>query len=571
MADNFNARLYARAYGPSVSARAPSGKMEKADSCKPACATCGLLECLCRPRFFAGQMLSEVDLNRLDAYIRAKNRLHTLQLHGWGVVNGLLVRCDPCGSGVVVGTGYAINPCGEDIIVCDDTTVDICALIKQCTPPDVSCQPYSRGAGSSGCDDLVEDWVLAIRYSETPARGVTALRMGSTCGCGSTGGTCSSGNGKGCGCGGAVAKTSSTTPSNPMTSQTSKKPRGASPECEPTAICESYSFDVFKAPMQIDRGDKQRLEGGIIDAFMCCLQPLLDAIPKPPAEPTPANFNNPQLSSQWHLWCCQVKDVLIAHFSTGMQSNCELVTKLSALVCPNPTAANFGAAMAQAYDQLSAFLIEAFLACVCAALLPPAPFGTSDDRVPLAVVSVRKRDCKVMSVCNWTPLRKMVLTFPTLEYWLGWIPLFGSLREILSNLCCGEIEKPATVVVVDGIAGVPADASSSGTDAATLGLNPALDAQTAADNQTLITLIEDAFKRADKPIDAAAVIGGVFGFKTSTQAPFSSVEKANPMPFALLNQVLRPIAATAVPDDKAALYDRIAALEAAVAELKNQP
>ena len=39
----------------------------------PCCPDCGALECLCRPRFFAGQLLSEQDLNRLDQYIKNKN------------------------------------------------------------------------------------------------------------------------------------------------------------------------------------------------------------------------------------------------------------------------------------------------------------------------------------------------------------------------------------------------------------------------------------------------------------------------------------------------------------------
>ena len=65
------------------------------------CSTCGMLECLCRPRFFAGQVLTADDLNRLDHYIRAKHRLHNRQLHGWGVVNGLEVTCNPCDDGVV--------------------------------------------------------------------------------------------------------------------------------------------------------------------------------------------------------------------------------------------------------------------------------------------------------------------------------------------------------------------------------------------------------------------------------------------------------------------------------------
>ena len=38
------------------------------------CPACGGLECLCRPRFFAGQLLTEEDLNRLEHYIIEKNK-----------------------------------------------------------------------------------------------------------------------------------------------------------------------------------------------------------------------------------------------------------------------------------------------------------------------------------------------------------------------------------------------------------------------------------------------------------------------------------------------------------------
>ncbi len=40
------------------------------------CPACGELKCLCRPRFFPGQLLTEEDLNRLDRYIVEKNKLH---------------------------------------------------------------------------------------------------------------------------------------------------------------------------------------------------------------------------------------------------------------------------------------------------------------------------------------------------------------------------------------------------------------------------------------------------------------------------------------------------------------
>src|SRR5215470_1506790 len=87
---------------------ATSGQaLRTTDPCTP-CPECGGLECLCRPRFFAGQLLTEADLNRLDHYIVAKNRLHNRYLHGWGVACGMEVVCHPCGNLVTVKTGYAL-------------------------------------------------------------------------------------------------------------------------------------------------------------------------------------------------------------------------------------------------------------------------------------------------------------------------------------------------------------------------------------------------------------------------------------------------------------------------------
>src|SRR5687767_2623073 len=167
------------------------------------CPQCGGLECLCRPRFFAGQLLTEEELNGLDRYIVAKNRLHNRYLHGWGVVCGLEVVCDDCGDGVIVNPGYALSPCGDDVIVCRETPVDVCRLIDACRKVDVrDCDPPRR---DDSCDDAVQDWVLAICYQETPKRGVMPLRGGPACGCGPHSGACSCGGGGGggsCGCGG---------------------------------------------------------------------------------------------------------------------------------------------------------------------------------------------------------------------------------------------------------------------------------------------------------------------------------------------------------------------------------
>jgi len=45
---------------------------------------CGGLKCLCRTRFFPGQLLTDDDLNRLEQYVIDKTRLHNRYLHGLG-------------------------------------------------------------------------------------------------------------------------------------------------------------------------------------------------------------------------------------------------------------------------------------------------------------------------------------------------------------------------------------------------------------------------------------------------------------------------------------------------------
>ena len=151
-------------------------------ACPPPCPACGGLECLCRPRFFAGQVLTEDDLNRLENYVIAKDKLHNRYFHGSGVVCGLEVVCDPATrASVTVKPGYALSPCGDDIIVCKDAKVDICDLINRCKPRDRRLRSLWRAAPTD-CKDGIQRWVLSICYDETPSRGVQPL-MSEPCAC----------------------------------------------------------------------------------------------------------------------------------------------------------------------------------------------------------------------------------------------------------------------------------------------------------------------------------------------------------------------------------------------------
>jgi hypothetical protein len=56
--------------------------------------------------------------------------------------------------------------------------------------------------------------------------------------------------------------------------------------------------------------------------------------------------------------------------------------------------------------------------------------------VPLAAVTVRTSDCAILSICDWTPLRKHVVTNKTLGYWFGWLPFAPMIRQFMLDACC---------------------------------------------------------------------------------------------------------------------------------------
>jgi len=85
-----------------------------------------------RPRFFAGQLLTEDDLGALVEYVVAKDRLHNARLFGPGIVCGFEVTCGPCGGGkVIVKPGYALDCCGNDLVLPCDRELDVNAMVAE--------------------------------------------------------------------------------------------------------------------------------------------------------------------------------------------------------------------------------------------------------------------------------------------------------------------------------------------------------------------------------------------------------------------------------------------------------
>jgi hypothetical protein len=203
--------------------------------------------------------------------------------------------------------------------------------------------------------------------------------------------------------------------------------------------------------------------------------------------------------------------------------------------------------MAQVIQALAALVVEIFLACFCSALLPPCPEPNQDPRVPLATIRVRRRDCTILSICNWTPLRRFVVTFPNLGYWLGILPFHQALRDLLHALCCAELPLRPGSTDQPGVPGVR--------ERATARLNPT---PRILENQAFAAMTFDAARRGTAPLDPGAFVGSVLGLELAPEAAgLSGLERSNLPQFLLLNQVLRPLALNALPPEAMTVATRL--------------
>ncbi|MBP1202427.1 hypothetical protein JOD97_000441 [Duganella sp. 1411] len=444
-----------------------------ADDCTPRCPACGGLKCLCRPRFFPGQLLTDVDLNRLEQYVVDKNRLHNRYLHGWGVACGLEVVCDPCNAGhVLVRGGYALAPCGDDIVVCADQSVDICKLISQCAPVREPLCDTPYDVPPEDCSGRARRWVLAICYDERPVRGITAqLGMGDTacgprCGCGGSGG-CGCGanggaNGGGsCACGGSAQ--AGTCGCGAAAKATSGRTKPGNPQCEPTQICEGYRFVAYPAPKPLAMPDIGQREdpagnsssanllwawmyanrarfGPLLERVLCCLTRAMQLrgeiregkrLDNVAALGVYTDYAGAlrEFAADFALHRC----AFVGRVSTQYEDAKAWVRGLGDV--GELTQAQ-QAELGQRVHALELSWLDIVSECFCSALLPACPQPAPDNCVPLAVVTVGGTTCRVGEICNWEA-RKLLITWRTVMYWFSWLP-WGLLRQWIAKLCCGD-------------------------------------------------------------------------------------------------------------------------------------
>lgn len=362
--------------------------------CGSGAASCQV-DTLTRPRFFAGQLLTEDDLQSLEDYVLAKNRLHNRHLFGTGVVCGLQVLCNPCGGGsVTVMPGYALDCCGNDIVLDCQLSLDVNAMIKalrrdqlggyDCGDPCSDQQRQLDGAG----DMPVREYVLSVRYCEQDGDPVSPYAVGEPC--------------------------------NAQSCEMSRVregirfelscPQDASPE--PSLIqaiidCVSSVVGAERVSIYDDQFSPE--------AFVADVENRLEALDKIPFEDLRTQLLDLIDRSPRRVDCTLRAKVLAAQPAQQMDDATGLYQQ------------GYGVDDTKVNAALNDIFVEILRECVCMALIPPcAP--CADTAVPLAGIKVQ--DCAVVEICNMK--RRFVMAPSTLRYW----STFGLWEHVLDRLCC---------------------------------------------------------------------------------------------------------------------------------------
>lgn len=431
-------------FGSSNAVRGTVGKTQStAVACS--CPACTGLQCLDRPRFFAGQLLSEAELNSEMGYVLAKQRLHNRYLHGVGTVCGLEVVCSNCDNLVVVKPGYAIDPCGNDIIVCSEQQFDVLKAIKACCDAinkksKTGCDPYAPY--NEGCTGQEQRWCITIAYQETPTMPVTPLRPSQqTCSCA---GSCSPVSS--CGC--SPANGNGSAPSSGCSAPSSSTTTATASACQPTRIQEGFVLGVVPDPESCATTEalfQNTLLANLVNCFSV-LTNLQSNFSTTTWQILSLAFtsslaNSQTLNSDAFLACCQFRQYVINLFTTGdFTTECTALNAFDSIPCPqppqdpnDPTDAGYLQKVQDSIASAEIMLFEYVRECMCDAILPSCPSDPGDDRLILACVTVQ--DGTITEICNFG-CRQFAGAFPSFFYWMSLIPIAPLLKLLVDDFCC---------------------------------------------------------------------------------------------------------------------------------------
>jgi hypothetical protein len=346
-----------------------------------------------RPRFFAGQLLTEEDLQALAEYVTAKNRLHNRHLMGSGVVCGLQATCQPCGGGkIVVQPGYALDCCGNDIVLECAKELDVnamvrdlrrsmlggydcgdpCAKEKSATPTGDQQSSVGAGEGNNSSSEQKKEsrhYCLYVRYCEQEADPVAPYATDEPCG--------------------QVA-------------------------CEPSRLREGLRFEL-----------RCRKEPGAPDDFVHRLVGCVGDLTGSAAllKNFVALLQNPDANA-----VATVKEDLLDRLDRSPNlTDCGLRAYVQAVAVPA-----VGTTDASAAGKLLHAYMRLVRDCICEAMNPSCP-PCEDPGVLLACLEIS--ECEVVDICNLE--RTYVLTAPAFRYWYG--ILVDRVAELLEQFCCRQL------------------------------------------------------------------------------------------------------------------------------------
>ena len=230
------------------------------------------------------------------------------------------------------------------------------------------------------------------------------------------------------------------------------------PQCEPTQICEGYRFVAYPAPdlKDIDipgrLGNKDLLWawlyanrsrfGPLLERVLCCITKAMDLRQQ--------IREGKLLNRAFALTTYNEYASALYEFASEFGvHNCSFRTRTLQLRDEarafNWDAARFpddNARHAELYTKVQALdyaWLDIVAECLCSALLPACPQPADTNCVPLAVVTISDGECRVVDICNWSQ-RKLLITWPTITYWLSWLP-WHRLLKVIADMCCGPDRK----------------------------------------------------------------------------------------------------------------------------------
>jgi hypothetical protein len=204
-------------------------------------------------------------------------------------------------------------------------------------------------------------------------------------------------------------------------------------------------------------------------------------------------------------------------------------------------------AWSAAFVQVLEVLAAIFQKCLCGALLPPCPGPELNDCVPIATVTVTRGRCAVRHICN-IGNRRFLVTWPAVQYWLSWLPLFSSwipggstLRKLIDAICCTPIAGRFANVAAGEINLQPAAPPG----AAPPGGGGAVSA--AGGTHPFVQLMAEAIIGGAK-VDAGTLLLAGLGARRKDGTPLASdLDLQYPGQAMLVHQVVGPAVAPLVP------------------------